>query len=223
MELMRNGEEPTQVHSNCSGKHAGMLATCKIKGYPLQGYRDPDHPLQSDLLGIASEMTEVPKSDIALGVDGCGVVVWGLPIQNMALGFAKMAKPEAFDLSSARRQAVKTVVGAIQGNPVMISGKDRFSCRLIQATGERMVAKGGAQGVFCLGILEQGLGLALKVEDGNGRRTAPATLEALVQMGQLCHEELEELSDLHKPVNKNVSGEEVGEIRPVVKLKSCEL
>jgi len=217
--LIRGGSDPTQVHSNCSGKHSGMLAVCVQNGWPLDDYYQPDHPLQRLLLENMEGMSDVPVRDIAIGVDGCGVAVWGVPIRAMALSFARLVDPSG--LPPIRQRAVRRIVAAIKKHPEMIAGTDRFCTALVRATRPDVVAKSGAEGVYCLGHNAGRVGLALKVEDGNGRATAPAAVEALNQLGLLKPAEAEKLQAYHYPENTNVRGEVVGEVRPAFELKKA--
>jgi L-asparaginase II len=189
-ELVRAGKEPSPLHHNCSGKHAGLLAFIVGQGLPVADYTDPFHPAQAKILQTLSEMSDWPVEQIQVGIDGCSLPVFGLPLRQVALAYARLADPSA--LPEPRQSACRRIVAAMMAHPEMVAGSGRFDTALMRAGEGRIVSKGGAQGYQGLGILPElalgrrALGLALKIEDGNGRRGAPpATLEALRQLGVL--------------------------------------
>lgn len=216
-ELIRLGRESTAVHSNCSGKHAGMLAVCVHNGWPIEEYFRPEHPVQQLSLHNMAELSDFPVDEIFIGVDGCGVVVWGVPIRSMALAFARLADPSR--LPPRRQAAVRRIVEAVQQHPEMIAGTGRFCSVLVETMRPRIVGKSGAEGVYCLGQLEGRIGMALKVEDGNSRAAYPSTVAVLDQLKLIREAELETLEAYYHPQNLNVRGAVIGEIRPVFRLK----
>jgi L-asparaginase II len=206
--LVRAGKVPSSLHHNCSGKHAGMLALAVSQGWPVQDYVAPAHPVQVRVLQTLAEMADWPVAQIHVGVDGCSVPVFGLPLRQAALAYARLADPSA--LPEPRRSACRRVVAAMTAHPDLVAGRDRFDTVLMRAGGGYIVAKGGAEGYQGVGLLPQvtanglasawrgtALGLALKIEDGNGRRgVSPATLEVLRQLGVLEQLEAEALAEL---------------------------
>jgi L-asparaginase II len=192
--LIRADASPSPLHNNCSGKHAGMLAYAVSRGWPTDDYTDPMHPVQKEILQALAEMADCPINEIHVAVDGCSVPVFGLELRHAALAYARLADPAG--LPEPRRQACRRIVAAMTAYPGMVAGDGRFDTVLMQAGAGGIVAKGGAEGYQGIGILSQmrgggvGLGLALKIEDGNGRRAvAPAALEALRQIEVLEHVE----------------------------------
>lgn len=212
--LVEEGRHPSSLHNNCSGKHTGMLTLASYIGAPLETYLEPDHPVQKLMLAAFAEFAGIAEDEIAVGVDGCGVPVYGAPLKNIALAFARLGKPSG----PLPVEACRTIVGAVSKHPYMIAGEGRFDTALIEATGGRLVGKMGAEGVFAVTIPGSGLALASKIEDGNQRANYPAVTEALMQLGWLSQEESERLSSFHHPVVKNWAGTEVGRIVPVFKL-----
>jgi L-asparaginase II len=210
------GRQPTAIHNNCSGKHTGMLALAVHLGSPLETYLEPSHPVQRRMLEDFAHLAGIAAQDVALGVDGCGVPVYGTPLKSLALAFARLGTPSQDSLADACAQ----ITAAISENPFMIAGTNRYDTALIEATGGRLIAKSGAEGVFVVAFPGEGLGLALKVEDGAQRAIFPAATEALKQLGWLNAEELEKLASYHEPIVKNWSGTEVGRTTSVFRLEA---
>ncbi len=209
----RQGIPPQKILSDCSGKHSGMLAVCKMKGYPLDTYLDPKHPLQQDILQIIAGVCDYPQKSIPIGIDGCSVPVFGMPIYNMALGFAHFANPEY--LPEHYRNAATRIFFAMNNYPEMVAGTDGFCTELMKATGGRLIGKIGAQGVYCIGIREPQLGIALKIEDGMLGMASVAAMQVLKELDLLTSEEYTKLSKYHIKPNLNDDNIVVGEIRPV--------
>ncbi|OFX12906.1 MAG: hypothetical protein A2516_03960 [Alphaproteobacteria bacterium RIFOXYD12_FULL_60_8] len=162
--LVRRGEAPTALHHNCSGKHAGFLTVARHLKVPTRNYIDPEHPVQQLVLQHITTMTgAIPHSPC--GCDGCGVPTWAMPLSALALGMARLAdKP--------------SIITAMQTHPFLVAGRGRFDTDVMTAH-PNLVVKGGAEGVLCALIPEQGLGLAIKVDDG-GLRAASVIGAALL-------------------------------------------
>lgn len=216
--LILAGEEPSVLHSNCSGKHSGMLTLVAHLGLDSSTYLDLNHPLQQMILDYIAAMTNYPRTDIAIGIDGCGVPVHGLPLYNMALAYGRLVQPE--DLGAERAEACRQVTGAMLAHPEMVSGSEGFCTKLMQVGKGNIVAKGGAAGLYCVGIVGRGIGIAVKCEDGASRGREPVVVEVLSQLGHLSSDQVEALKDFHQPQNINHRGEVCGAVRPVVKLKT---
>jgi len=161
-----------RIAHNCSGKHAGMLAFCAARGWQRRCYRLPEHPAQRAMLHEVAAAAELSPEDIRTGVDGCGVVAFALPLERMAAAFVRL------------RALVGggEVAEAMQAHPELIRGPGALDTRLLQAPGD-WVAKGGAEGVLCAASGD-GLGLALKTEDGSARALEPALGAFLVALGR---------------------------------------
>ncbi len=180
--LIQLQQEPNQLHNNCSGKHAGMLALALYHGWEIDNYFEVDHPLQQMLLSYISQLCGLDQKEITLGIDGCGVPVFGFGIKQMATGWARLADPTG--LSPKRRDAVKRLTGAMQAYPHLLAGTNRFDTEVMQAFGNyQLVAKSGAEAIYCLALPTQGWGLALKIADGNPRAVPAVILAILEQLG----------------------------------------
>ncbi|MBD7909048.1 asparaginase [Sporosarcina gallistercoris] len=209
----------TPVYNNCSGKHSGMLTTAKHMNESTDDYYQIDHPVQQRILEVISDLSEVPIDEIEIGIDGCGVPVHGIPLDRLALSFAKMSKPGSFP--EKRKQAIETVTSSMMAEPEMVGGTDRFCTDFMKVMAGRMFGKAGAEGVYCIGDLETGLGIAVKIEDGNGRAVYPAAVEVLKQLELLTGDQLEQLSSYHEPALKNARDEIIGHLKPVFSMKSA--
>lgn len=247
--LQQQGLPPSSLHSNCSGKHTGMLAVSLQVGADPAGYLAPDHPVQRLIHENVGTCAGVPPDQIAVAVDGCGVPTFALPVDRMALAFARLADPDSLvglagfetglptydpPTGDRRRAAAAEVWQAMISHPYLVAGRRRLDTDLMQVTRGRLVAKMGADGVYCVGIPAAaaaaspvlaaahpagGVGLALKMEDGVGKFREAAVVAALTQLALLSPVEREALAPYHTPVLRNVAGRAVGEIRPVFRLQ----
>jgi L-asparaginase II len=217
--LRQRNEAPTALHNNCSGKHAGMLALALYLNAPIETYDQPENPVQLSIVRCISQFSDVPAEDIAVGVDGCGVPTFGVSVRAMALMYVRLvAVPEDFD--EATRRASQRIVLAMTKYPEMIGGRaERLDTVIMQAARGRVVSKVGAEGVYTAAVLPgeswpRGLGLALKIEDGEDRRARPTVvIEALRQLGVLKREALEAVSQYASFPLLNRRGDLVGEVR----------
>jgi L-asparaginase II len=206
------GQEAARIHNNCSGKHAGMLALARHHGWPVKGYRREGHPVQDRMLGEVSRWTGVPGVRVGRGVDGCGVVCFSVPLRTAARGIA------AFARAGARGEPAGEVVRAMTAHPFLVAGTGRLCTELMEATGGRIVAKVGAEGVYVAATAEGAVGVALKVEDGARRALEPALVAVLHELGLLSVREAGVLGRLDAPI-RNTLGEEVGVVRAIVDLQ----
>lgn len=208
IEMALNGIGASKIISDCSGKHAGMLAVCKKMGYSLKDYLSPNHPLQKSILNSLSEICNYPSKNIEIGTDGCSAPVFAMPIFNMALGFARFASldrlPEKFHYSAEK------IYHAMTTNPEYISGTGGFCSDLIKSTNGKLIGKIGAEGVYCVGVKDQKVGIAIKIEDGNMRALPPVVIETLKKLNLLTETELTNLSKYHIVESRNDKGEVVG-------------
>jgi L-asparaginase II len=188
----QDGRPPNLIHNNCSGNHAGMLALCRARGWPTQGYRLPEHPVQQACLDVHAEAAELNPGEIETGVDGCGIVTFSLALERMAHAVSRLESlPGGAQVAAAMRARPDLV-----GGP---DGADYFLMR--KAPG--WLAKGGAEGLFCAAG-PGGLGVALKTEDGSARAHAPALGAFLAQLGV-------DLPDFVARPMFNTRGDRVGE------------
>ena len=189
----QEGRPPGLIHNNCSGKHAGMLALCRAHGWPTDGYRQPGHPVQQTCLEVHAEAAEVASDSLATGTDGCGVVTFALTLERMAHAFSRLES-----LPGGAR-----VAAAMRARPDLVGGPDGVDYFLMrEAPG--WVAKGGAEGLLCAAGPD-GLGVALKSEDGTSRGHAPALAAFLARLDV-------DLPDLTERPVLDTRGERVGEI-----------
>lgn len=218
-EIMRAGKVVTPIYNNCSGKHSGMLATARYMEESLNDYYKIDHPVQQRIIEVISDLTEVPQDEIEIGIDGCGVPVHGVPLENLALSFAKMANPE--NLEKGRKDAIYKVTKGMMDAPEMVGGTERFCTDFMNVAAGTMFGKAGAEGVYCIGDIKTGIGIAIKIEDGGGRATSAVAVEILKQLNLLSEKQLKLLESYHYPKMKNARDEEIGYINPVLKLKNA--
>jgi L-asparaginase II len=224
-ELIRKSQSPTPLHNNCSGKHAAMLALALHVGAPTETYDLLSNSVQQEIARVVSDFSRVPAAQIEIGIDGCGVPVFGMSVRAMARMYAQLVGPPTF-FTDAIRDASRRVVDSMIGFPEMVGGtKDRLDTELIKAGKGRLISKIGAEGVYTVGVLPcenwpRGLGLALKIEDGDDRRARPpVVIEALRQLGVLDEQALVALSPYARPFIANHRGERVGEVRPTFMLR----
>ncbi len=221
--LARAGQPPTPLHNNCAGKHAAMLVLCAHLGHPTGGYTRPEHPVQGLIRQTVAEMCAYPAEQIGLGIDGCGVPVFRLPLVSLAGAYARLAEPQGAGLAPERAAACSRLMAACLAHPEMIAGSDRLCTRLMQAAPGRFLAKTGSEGSYAIAVPSMGLGLALNIEDGAMRALAPAVCQLLHELGLLDHQALAgELADLARPRLKNHRGEQVAELRAVFSLQKAD-
>jgi len=211
--MLRAGEYATQLHNNCSGKHAAMLALAKHIEADINTYELIENPVQQMILHAVADLCEIPHGKVKLGIDGCVVPNFAMPLSAMARGFANLIRPEAFDEKTQR--ACARIVAAFTTFPELIGGSDRLDTMLMHAAPGRIISKVGADGVWLCGVLPSdqhptGLAIALKIEDGDDRRARPvAAVAILKQLGILPADALSELSPM--PL-KNRRGDLVGDV-----------
>ncbi len=207
--LRETGQRPTRLHNNCSGKHAAMLGRAHTSHWTPVGYEREEHPVQQDCLAEVAAWSGVAPERIGRAIDGCGVTVFALELQAMALAYARLA-----DAARRSQEIPSRVVHAMATRPFLVGGSDRFDSALIEATDGHVIAKVGAEGVHSVAIIDDGIGIAIKVEDGAQRAQFPAVLTVLQHLGALPRDLPPRLAEfMHRPL-RNTRGEVVGEIRP---------
>jgi len=207
LKFLRDGGVADAVHNNCSGKHSGFLTLARHLAVPTRGYIRYDHAVQQRILGVLEVMTGLDLGDAPRGIDGCGIPVIGIPLGNWALAFARLADPH--DQPEARQAACARICRAMTAEPYMVAGTGRYCTRLMAAAGGRVVAKGGAEGVYCAAVPDLGLGVAVKAEDG-ADRAAEITLGRILRRLDVLGED--ETALLETAI-RNRAGLRVGEIR----------
>jgi L-asparaginase II len=207
--LERAGEKLSPLRHNCAGKHAGQLALCVHHGWPTAGYPDPRHPVQRLVLARVAGLCGLPEGEVAVGVDGCGVPVFGAPLYNIALAYARLAARE--------EPSVRRLMACCLDHPEMIGGEGRICTEAMRAA-PGVLAKTGAEGGYALALTREGLGVAVKVEDGAMRAVHSVVAELLGQLGALDEAGRAALEGWRRQSIKNFRGEVVGEVRPVFSL-----
>jgi L-asparaginase II len=196
--LIKRGEGPRSIHNNCSGKHAGMIALATHLGIDPSGYVEAAHPVQQSIVAVINRHCDVDVAKAPVGIDGCSVPTWALPLQNTALGFARL-------IASG-----KNIIEAVRAHPFMVAGTGRFDTKIMQAV-PRLFIKVGAEGVFCGCIPHASLGFALKIDDGGTRGAEVAIARVLSELDVWTTEEREALKSFTHTTLKNWMKKEVGE------------
>ena len=221
--LAESGQKPNTLHSNCSGKHSGMLAMARFLGTPHEDYYRPEHPVQQRIIALLSEFTGVHVEEIILASDGCTVPTFGLPLYNFALAFARLVQPDRW--SPARQAACQRVMRAMAAYPEMVSGTDGLDTNLMRVANGSLIAKGGAEGYMSVGILPcaafpRGAGVAFKVIDGDpsGRARPVATIAILRRLGVLSDSQVGALAAYATAPVNNMRGAPVGIVQAELEL-----
>jgi len=201
--------------SNCSGKHAGMLAAARSLDAPTEGYLAFDHPVQEEIHRLVAAFGGVPVESLVLAVDGCGAPAHGLSVHAMAHSMQRLGSPGA-ELAPADAEAARRVGAAMTLHPDMVAGEGRFDTDLMKTAGTRILAKAGAEGVHGLAVPDRNLGLAVKVEDGKDRGYRQLVIELLRRLEVLSDAEADALAERHGRTIRNFAGTAVGRLEVVV-------
>lgn len=207
--LYRSGRSPGPIHNNCSGKHAGFICLACHAEVDPKGYVEPGHWVQEEVRAALAGVTGATLGPHNRGIDGCSIPTYAIPLRNLAHGFARFVTGEG--LERYRAEAARRLTAASEAHPWMIGGTGRFVTEVLEKFGATVFAKDGAEGVFCAGFREFGLGVAMKCDDGNGRAAdvmLGAAIEALVAPG----------AGLSRRPITNRRGTVVGEVRTVAQL-----
>jgi len=201
----RRTGRPARILHNCSGKHAGMLFACVRAGWDLRTYLAPGHRLQREILRAVRRGTGVERP--VIGVDGCGAPVHGVPLSAMATLFARLARPERLGPYAA---TAASAVRAMRASPYLVAGRRRTDT-LVMAEVPGVVCKVGAEALHCAAVLEEGIGVAVRIEDGGERASGPALIHALAELGVASPAQVERLAPIaRRPVLGG--GRPVGEV-----------
>jgi L-asparaginase II len=224
--MAARGQTPSALHNNCSGKHAGFVCLgCHMAGSRdrrsfVKGYIDGDHAVMREVTHALQAATGWDLSKTARGIDGCSIPTYAVPLRHLALAFARVAS--GVGLSPGHAAAARRLRRAAAAAPFMVGGTDRFDTRVMQRLGERVFCKVGAEGVYCAALPERGLGVAIKIDDGNNARAAEvvmaALVEAFVALDAAEAAFMRELSELRL---KNWNGIEVGMLRASSALRTA--
>lgn len=211
--MLAAGIAPGRIHNNCSGKHAGMLAHCVQQQWVTNGYHRANHPMQQRVKSTLARWMRIDADDMSQGVDGCGLPTFALALDAVADGCAKFAAAVA-----AHDPAPSMIFHAMVTHPEFVSGTDRLDTDLMRIAGQRLFAKFGAEGFYCVGIPSMRLGIALKVEDGARRAAEPALLAVLRTIDAIDGTAFARLSNYGAPELRNTRDEPVGHLRVAIEL-----
>ena len=212
LELARAHKTPTQLHNNCSGKHAGFVCLACATGHDPQGYIAPAHPVQRFVAQSISDMTDFRiDQDSVYGIDGCSAPNWALPLHALALGFARFATGHG--VGPERAKAAARLRQAVAARPDMVAGTKRFDTEVMRLLGARAFIKVGAEGVYCASLPEPGLGVAIKIDDGATRAAEVVMAEILARFLNLPEALSAGLERFRKPEIANWRGTRTGFVR----------
>jgi L-asparaginase II len=204
--------DKTLLHCECSGKHAGMLAVCVHRDYPIDTYMEPSHPLQAHIRQYIARATHVPKEELVAAVDGCGLPTYAAPLQALATAYATLAAPgSTWEATEAR--ALIRLREAMMAHPELIGGEGEIDTEIMRLSEGRILAKLGAEGLLCMAVPDHGIGIAIKEESGSTRSLGPAAVRVLQQLALLDDRTLDALRDRYWTAVRSFVGEEVGRIR----------
>ncbi|MEK8051476.1 asparaginase [Ideonella sp. DXS22W] len=225
--LARSGNAASALHNNCSGKHAGFVcvgclmarAAGREPAEFTRGYLRPDHPVMREVTAALAATTGVDLGQAPMGTDGCGIPTFGVPLRALALAFARVASGQG--LSAEHARAAQRLRQAVAASPFHVAGTGRFDTRVMQRLGERVFCKVGAEGVYCAALPGQGLGVAIKLDDGNTARAAEVVMAAVIErLVQLDDDERAFIAALADAPQRNWAGTEVGRLRASDTLRS---
>ena len=202
--LLAAGEVPLPVHNNCSGKHAAMLATCVVTGWPREGYTARDHPMQQAVTAVLSRHIGMDLRAAPWGIDGCGLPTFGVPLAALA---------RAFISAQTGDPAFRRCQDAMAAHPFLVAGTHRFDTALLDACGATLTAKIGGAALWVAVVRGGGLAIAIKLEAGAGEAIPPVALATLRRLGALPEPLPDRLETYAEPVLRNWAGTPVGTIQ----------
>jgi L-asparaginase II len=202
---------PSALHNNCSGKHAGFLCHACATGIDHADYWRPEHPVQREVRAVIEDFTGAVVSQDRCALDGCSVPTWAIPLDNLARGFAKFGTGQG--LAPQRAAAAARLRQACARKPWHVAGTSRFCTEIMQLFGARAYVKTGAEGVYCGALPGQGLGIAIKCDDGAGRAAQAIMAAIIARFLPMDDAERKSLTPLLQPVLRNWNGFEVGAVK----------
>ncbi|MNO23432.1 L-asparaginase II [compost metagenome] len=214
--LLRQGGAHRRIYHNCSGKHLGVLAYCKMMGYPLDSYNHPDHPVQREILATLAGLAGIPEAQISLGTDGCGFPVFALPLSALATAYLKLACPDLIG-DTATAEAAKVITEAMNRHPLLVAGTGRIDSILL--SDPNIVAKGGFKGVYAFALRRERVGVTFKIQDGSEEEWGMIALSVLEQLGYENEETLRKLREAFPSSILNDEGWQVGQAETVFRLE----
>jgi L-asparaginase II len=228
--LAAQGREPSALHNNCSGKHAGFLClACAMHGgsssgdvrHYARGYVTPEHPVMREVTAALQAATGFDLANTPRGTDGCSIPTYAIPLRHLAHGFARAGT--GVGLSEGHARAAKRLRAAVAQAPFMVAGTGRFDTRVMQRLGERVFCKVGAEGVFCAALPARGLGVAIKIDDGNNARACEVVMAAVIEaFVALDDGEAIFMRGFSEAALKNWNGTEVGRLVATAALRALE-
>jgi L-asparaginase II len=209
--LVRAGRVASALHNNCSGKHAGFLCVARHLGIDHRGYVAPSHPVQRAVKAAIEQLTGVGLAEDRCGVDGCSIPTWAVPLTNLAHAFARFGTGHG--LAAPHAQAAARLRAACTREPFFVAGTGRFATVAMERLRERVFLKAGAEGVYCAALPDQGLGIALKCDDGAGRAAEAVMAALIIRLLPLDGEARALLDRFARPILRNWNGVEVGRLQ----------
>jgi len=208
--MLRAGERPCRVHNNCSGKHTGFLTIARHLGIAVEGYERPDHPVQILVRDAIASLCDLKPGEMPIGIDGCAAPNYALPLSRLARAMARLG--DTASLSPDRAKAAQRLAAAWRAHPLLVSGTGRACADLMAATTGRTIVKTGAEGVFTAVLPDQGLGIALKIDDG-ATRAAETVMAKLLALFGVADDAAPSIAKHAHPPVRNWRGDIVGERR----------
>lgn len=213
--LIMQNEAPSELHNNCSGKHAGMLATCLAQGWPLESYLEIDHPLQIWIHDLIAEFSSVRRDQLVMGMDGCSLPTCYLPLATISTMLARFVERAGSDTAERR------ILAAVAAFPEMIHELGAFDSKLTRVLAGRGIAKRGAMAIHVVGVDTDRygpIGITVKLEDGNNDSVPIAVMSVLKQIGILMPDQQEQLRRFETIHLANWRGVDVGDMEPTFTL-----
>jgi L-asparaginase II len=208
----RAGGQPRKLYHTCAGKHLGMLAWCRLQGWPIGGYSEPDHPAQREISRRVREWAGASEAEVTFGRDGCGLPVAAMPLKRIALAYARLAAPRLSPDPLAAGAAAR-ISAAMNQFPELVEGPGRLASLLL--SDPNMVAKSGAQGLFAFGLRKERIGVAIHVSDGSESAWPHIAMELLHRYGGLSEGSAEKLRIRFPADYRNDAGDPAGRWVPV--------
>lgn len=209
--IMLQNQKYQAVHNACSGKHTGMLALAMMLGVTVEGYTEPDHQVQKIMHKAVADAAGLTPEQVEIGIDGCGVPVFYLPLNKMAYAYARLGKPEEGGWGE-RTGAVTMIRDAMLAHPGVVAGTGRIDTAVMKLTKGRILAKIGAEAVYCLAAVNDGIGISFKIEDGSYRAINPTVIGVLKRLDLITDAEHQELLAQFPPILKNHRGDIIGTV-----------
>jgi len=217
--LRADGLQPSQLHNNCSGKHAGFLALARHLGVPVARYIDPDSEGQVLVKQAVLDLSGVDPATLSVAIDGCSAPTFRMPLPGLATAFARVSSPDVgwptFD--EARRSACKRMLDAVAAHPALIAGEYKRLCtEIARVTGGRLFPKIGAEGVYAIGVRDGRRGLAVKIDDGGIRAVHAVVIGLLERFDLVTKAEIDALLHWKQLRLTNWAGVDVGSTEVLV-------